>query len=75
MNGVEKANSFRLVAESPYTVDDLENFKTSIREYVEGGTDSDVIAFPPTDPASAYVPEPTAVRRMRLNPDDFNQHG
>ena len=74
-NGVEKANVFRLVADSPYSVDDLVNFKTSIREYVEGDTDSDAIAFPPTDPAGAYVPEPTAARRIRLNPDDFKQHG
>ena len=29
-NGVEKANDFRLVVESPYSVDDLVNFKTSI---------------------------------------------
>ena len=73
-DGVEKANDFRLVADAPYSVDGLVNFKTSIREYVEGDTDSDAIAFPPTDPAGAYVPEPTAVRRMRLNPDDFKQH-
>ena len=34
--GLEKANDFRLVADSPYSADDLVNFKTSIREYVEG---------------------------------------
>ena len=64
-----------MAADSPYSVDDLVNFKTPIREYVEGDTDSDAIAFPPTDPSGAYVPEPTAARRMRLNPDDFKQHG
>ena len=74
-NGVETANDFRLVADSPYSVDDLVIFKTSMREYVEGDTDSDAIAFPQTDPSGAYVPEPTAARRMRLNPDDFKQHG
>ena len=73
-NGVEKANDFRLVADSPYSVDDLVNFKTSIREYVESDSDGDAIAFPPTDPVGAFVPEPTAARRMRLNPDDFKQH-
>ena len=67
-NGVKKANGFRLAADSPYSVDDLVNFNTSIREYVEGDTDSDAIAFPRTDPAGAYVPEPTAARRMRLHP-------
>ena len=74
-NGVEKANDFRLVADSPYSVDDLVNFKSSVREYVEGSPDDDAIAFPRTDPAGAFVPEPTAARRMRLNPDDFKQHG
>ena len=29
--GVEMANDFRLVADSPYSVDDIVNFKTSIR--------------------------------------------
>ena len=72
--GVEKVNDFRLVADSPYCVDDLINFKTSIREYVEGDADGDDIAFPLTNPASAYVPEPTAARLMRLNPEDFKQH-
>ena len=33
--GVVKANDFRLVSDSPYSVDDLTNFKTSTREYVE----------------------------------------
>ena len=70
-----KANGFRLVADFPYCVDDLVNFKTNIREYVEGDPDSDAIAFPQTYPASAYVPEPTAARRMQLYPDDFKQHG
>ena len=55
------------------SVDDLVNFKTSIREFVEGDTHSDAIAFLPTDPSGAYAPEPTAARRMRLNPDDFKQ--
>ena len=70
-----KANDFRLVADSPYNVDDIVKCKTSIREYVEGDPESDSIAFPQTDPASAYVPEPTAARRIRLNPEDFKQHG
>ena len=74
-NRVEKANDSRLVADSPYSVDGLVNFKASIREYVEGDTDSDAIAFPPTDPSGAYVPEPTAARRMRLNSHNFKQHG
>ena len=74
-NGVEKENGFRLVADSPYSVDDLVDFKTSIREYVEGSTDSDGIEFPPSAPSDAYVSEPTAARRMRLNPEDFKQHG
>ena len=30
--GVVKANDFRLVSDSPYSVDDLTNFKTPIRE-------------------------------------------
>ena len=64
-----------MVADSPYSVDDLVNFKTSIREYAEGDSDDAVIAFPQTDPAGAYVLEPTLARRMRLNPDDFKQHG
>ena len=64
--GVEKANDFRLVADSPYCADDLINFKTSICEYVEG---------PQTKPASTYCPEPTAARRMRLSPVDFRQRG
>ena len=58
-NGVENANDFWLAADSPCSVDDLVNFKTSIREYVEGNTDSDAIAFPPTDPSGAYTPVPT----------------
>ena len=33
--GVEKANDFRLGSDSPYCVDDIVNFKTPIREYVE----------------------------------------
>ena len=48
---------------------------TSIREFVEGVADDAEIVFPRADPASAYVPEPTAARRMRLNPDYFRKHG
>ena len=33
--GVVKANDFRLVSHSLFSVDDLTNFKTSIREYVK----------------------------------------
>ena len=73
--GVEKANDFRLVCDSPYCIDDLVSFKTSIREYVEGVADDSEIAFPQTDPTSAFVPEPTAARRMRLNPEYFKKHG
>ena len=73
--GVEKANDFRLVADSPYCADDLIHFKTSIREYVGGDADGDDISFLQSTPASAYVPEPTAARRMRLSPEDFKHHG
>ena len=73
--GVRKANDFRLVGDSRYCADDLVNFKTSIREYVEGVADDAEISVPRTDPASAHVPEPTAARRMRLNPEDFRKHG
>ena len=59
----------------PYNVDDIVNFKTSIREYVEGDPNNDSIASSLTDPAGAYVLEPMAARRMRLNPEDFKQHG
>ena len=44
--GVEKANDFRLVADSPYCVDDLVNFKASIRKYVEGDACGDDVSFP-----------------------------
>ena len=74
-NGVEKANDFRLVADSPYCFDDLLNFRTSIREFVEGSKDDEQIAFPRTNPSEAYVPDPVASRRMRLNPEDFLDKG
>ena len=73
--GVVKANDFRLVADSPYSVDDLVSFKTSIREYAEEDSDYNVITFPQTNPTGAHVQEPTVARRMRLNPGDFKQHG
>ena len=74
-SGVEKANDFRLVVDEPYNIDDIINFKTSIRESVEGVDDESQIPFPPTDPTRPFIPEPTAARRMRLNPEDFRQHG
>ena len=74
-NGLEKANDFRLVAYSPYCVDDIANFKTSIRSYVEGGGDDDSIEFSQVEPATAYVHEPTAARNMLSNTDDFKKHG
>ena len=46
--GVVKANDYRLVSDSPYSVDDLTNFKTSMREYVEGDSDVNGIIFPQT---------------------------
>ena len=73
--GVEKANDFRLVVDEPYNIDDIINFKTSVREYVEGVDDESQIAFPPTDPTRPFIPEPTAARRMRVNPEVFRQHG
>ena len=69
-----KANDFRLVVNSTYIVDDILSSKTSICEYVEGDHDSDAIAFPQTEAAGEYVPEPAAARRMRLNPGDFRLH-
>ena len=73
--GVEKANDFRLVVDEPYNIDEIINFKTSVREYVEGVDDETKFQFPPTEPTRPFVPEPTAARRMRLNPEDFRQHG
>ena len=65
-----KAKDFRLAADSPYNVDDILSVKTSFRKDVEGDHNSDAIAFPQTEPVGTYVPEPTAARRMRLNPED-----
>ena len=39
-NGVVKANDFRLADDSPYNMEDVMTFKTSIREYVEGSRGS-----------------------------------
>ena len=45
-NGVEKASDFRLDIMSPYCMDDVVAFKTSIRDYVEGDpTKDDEIKF------------------------------
>ena len=73
--GVEKANDFRLVVDEPYSPDDLRNFSTSIKEYVEGRPDGEEIPFPRTEPAAPHVPEPVATRRARLYPEDFREHG
>ena len=58
-DGVVKANDFKLEEDTPYNMEDIMSFKTSIREYVEGSPSDDKITFERTEPTQAQACEPT----------------